>query len=411
MFRLFTTTRSPSATIEPQNWAWLRPFLAGTCQRQRRRENVGHVSERIRILWVCGSRVCGGAERATLRLLELLRDRGHVVEACCRPAGEVDRAVSGARLPAYRAPLGLRTLRTAWGMFDQVKPDIVLVTSSREWLSACLVPRRRRQPRLVVVRHMTLPLSPPLLWVVRHRADAAVAVSEAVRASLVGKLRLPTSMVHVIHNPVRFPPRAAVPTLAERVRARVSLGMEPTGRWVGFFGGLNPAKGVRDVLSAVAAVNRRLGDTQLLIAGRQGNRSLLELTGAFPAAGRSLYLGEVDRMDDALTACDVVVMATRSTLSEALPLTLMEAMSCGTPVLAYATGGIPELIGSDGQAGRLARPDDEQDLARLLIELLGDPTAAEHCASNGLLRIRHHFDPQAAAEQYEALFQTLCDRP
>ena len=368
----------------------------------------------IKILWICGSGVYGGAERATLRLLELLRERGHGVEALCRPLSAVERAITTSQVRAYTAPLGgpldVRSIRVALDLFDAARPDLALLTTSSDWLWPCLIPRRRR-PRLVVVRHMALPMSRPLLWVVRRRADAVVAVSEAVRAVLVGRTKLPGEIVHVIHNPVRFSPRATVPTREERVRARESFGFDPAGHWVGFFGGLDPAKGVQHVLSAVAEANQRVGRTQLLICGRQGNGRFEELTTAFPEAGQPIYLGEIDRVREALTACDVVVMATWSTLSEALPLIVMEAMACGTPVLAYATGGIPELIGSDGQAGRLARPDDAHDLARLLVEVLADAAGAEHLAHTGLERMRQRFAPQRAAERYEQLFLKLCAPP
>lgn len=365
----------------------------------------------IKILWICGSGVCGGAERAMLRLLELLRDRGHGVEALCRPWSAVERALTASRMRAYTAPLGgpvgLRLIPAVRRVLRSARPDLVLVSASGDWLPVCAACRRSRA-RLVLVRHMALPLSRLLLWVVRRRADAVVAVSEVVRAGLVGLGKLSPELVQVIHNPVRFPPRATLPTSDERIRARAAFGLDPAGYWVGFFGGLDAAKGIRHVLSAVDAANRRLGRTQLLICGRQGSGRFEELTAAFAAAGRLHYLGEIDRVSEALTACDVVVMATLSALSEALPLTLMEAMACGTPVLAYATGGIPELIGSDGQAGRLARPDDANDLAARLTELLADPVARERLADNALERLRQRYAPQRAAEQYEELFLKLC---
>jgi glycosyltransferase involved in cell wall biosynthesis len=118
-------------------------------------------------------------------------------------------------------------------------------------------------------------------------------------------------------------------------------------------------------------------------------------------------LGEIERMEEALTAADVVVMATHRRLSEALPATLIEAMACGTPVLAYATGGMVEVIGADERAGRLAAPDDPHDLARALADILRDPAGAEHMARAALERVRELFAPRHAADRYEALFSAL----
>ena len=234
----------------------------------------------------------------------------------------------------------------------------------------------------------------------------------AVGQSLIGKIGVPPERIHVIHNPVRFSPRATLPDPHQRAGAREALGLPPSGLWVGFFGGLSRAKGLRDVMCAVRRANEQLGRTNLLLCGRpaQGRDggSVAELTREFRIADRVHYLGEIERVEEALTAADVVVMATHRELSEALPATLLEAMACGTPVLGYATGGIVEAIGEDGQAGRLARADDSEDLSRRLIQMFTDTAATERMAVAALSRVRTMFDPQRAADRYEQLFATLC---
>ncbi len=77
-------------------------------------------------------------------------------------------------------------------------------------------------------------------------------------------------------------------------------------------------------------------------------------------------------------------MPTHSTLSEGMPLIVLEALACGTPVVAYATGGASEAL-ADG-AGLLARPDDPIDLARLLAQLLTESGVANEVATRGLAR-------------------------
>jgi len=194
------------------------------------------------------------------------------------------------------------------------------------------------------------------------------------------------------------------------VRARQALGLSSHGRWVGFFGGLDRNKGIADVAHAVRQASATLGPTHLLLCGRADDGaapSSQAVARRFDLEGRLHYLGETDRVEEALTAVDVVVMATHRRLSEALPATLIEAMACGTPVAAYATGGMREVIGADGQAGRLATADDPADLARVLIEVLRDPAGAARMAQGALVRVRELFDPEQAADRYEQLFSTL----
>jgi glycosyltransferase involved in cell wall biosynthesis len=167
-------------------------------------------------------------------------------------------------------------------------------------------------------------------------------------------------------------------------------------------------------MCAVSRANEQLGCTNLLVCGRtpdgRDGWSVAELPQQFGIQNRVHYLGEIERVEEALTAVDVVVMATHRELSEALPATLLEAMACGTPVLGYATGGIAEAIGEDGEAGRLARADDVDDLSRQLIELLDDPAGAQRMATAALARTRRLFDSQQAADRYEQLFSSLLAR-
>ncbi|MDX2170900.1 MAG: glycosyltransferase family 4 protein, partial [Deltaproteobacteria bacterium] len=196
----------------------------------------------------------------------------------------------------------------------------------------------------------------------------------------------------------------APPSRAARAAARAALGLPASGHLLAFFGGLDPSKGVADVVHAAGAAEAALGETHLLVCGRRAGRSAAELA---LRADRLHERGEIDAVETALVAADLVVMATQRRLSEALPATLLEAMACGTPVAAYATGGMCEVIGADGGAGRLAAPDDAGDLARVVIEVLGDPQQRARLAAAGLERVRTRFASESAVDRYEALFAAL----
>jgi len=370
----------------------------------------------MRLLWICGSRVVGGAERATLQVAGLLRDRGHAVTVACPSDSALGPVLAAAQLPTRPTPLGgalnLGAYAAIRPLLTSTAADVALVTTADEWVWACLSPRPVAGPRLVLARHMTVPLARRVRWLAARRADAVIAVSHAVRESLLGRAGVPPGQLHVIYNPVRFTPRAAVPGAPPRAAARRALGLPADGALVGFFGGLDPNKGVEDVARAVRHANEMRGQTTLLLCGRlNGGLSLAALARAAGGAERLHGLGETERMEEVLTAVDVVVMATHRRLGEALPATLIEAMACGTPVIAYGTGGMREVIGADGEAGRLAAPDDPADLGRVLVEVLGDPIGAERMASAALARARALFDPKQAAERYEQLFTRLCARP
>ena len=244
----------------------------------------------MKILWVCGARIQGGAEQTTLQIAKLLRGRGHAVEVLCPPDSALAEALTISELPVHPAPLGgslnLCAVLAIGRAFQNVTPEIALVTTSHEWVWASLAPRPAHT-RLVLVRHMALPLPAPVRWLAHRRADAVVAVSRAARDGLVGAGLSPDS-IQVIYDCVRFPPRAAVPTTTDRARARAKLGSPAPGPCVGFLGGTSAQKGVADVFAAVSDANRVLDTTNLLVCGHRSadGRSISALSREYGLEGK-----------------------------------------------------------------------------------------------------------------------------
>jgi teichuronic acid biosynthesis glycosyltransferase TuaC len=241
------------------------------------------------------------------------------------------------------------------------------------------------------------------------RASAIVAVSDAVRAALLTDTAIRPSLVHVIHNPVRFEPSSAPPSVSEKAAARDALRLPRNGKLVCFLGGILKEKGIIDVAEAVGYVNRAGGDAHLVVCGPKAKEMEIAALNSRAGEGRFHYLGQVNGVRDVLTASDLFVLATQSKLSEGLPLSVLEAMACGTPCVAYATGGVSDALGTDGRAGRLVPPDDVDALGRGVAELLSDPALAERMAINALERARQLFLPETAAELYERLFLSVVE--
>jgi glycosyltransferase involved in cell wall biosynthesis len=121
---------------------------------------------------------------------------------------------------------------------------------------------------------------------------------------------------------------------------------------------------------------------------------------------RAVFLGPRDDVPDLLRASDAFVLA--SSL-EGLPLSVLEAQSCGTPVVAYPTAGIPEVV-TDGETGLLARAGDPQDLARRLAELLHDPSLRERLSAQGRARVLAESTLQGQADQQARLLEDVVAR-
>jgi glycosyltransferase involved in cell wall biosynthesis len=112
------------------------------------------------------------------------------------------------------------------------------------------------------------------------------------------------------------------------------------------------------------------------------------------------YRGAVDPY---LAALDLFVLPSAW---EALPLSLLEAMSCALPILATAVGGTQQAV-EDGVTGRVVQPGDEAALASALRDLLSDPLALAAMGEAGAKRYRARFRVERMLDATEALYRDV----
>lgn len=105
------------------------------------------------------------------------------------------------------------------------------------------------------------------------------------------------------------------------------------------------------------------------------------------------------------SAADVFVVPSRV---ESFGLTALEAMACATPVLAFRTGGLPDLI-TDGETGLLENEIGSRDgLKNKLLWFLNHPRERSEMGCRGRLRVGKHFTDTLMARRYESLYAELC---
>jgi teichuronic acid biosynthesis glycosyltransferase TuaC len=198
-----------------------------------------------------------------------------------------------------------------------------------------------------------------------QRADGIVAVSDALRDRLI-ELGVLGSRVEVLPNGVDlelFAPQ-------DRVAARRELELGADEPIVLSVSSLVRSKGVDLIIRAVAA----LRDSTLVIVGEGPEASALQrLTETLHLRERVRFLDPMPQQRLAMmyNAADVLVLASAR---EGSPNVVLEALACGTPVVAAAVGGVPEIV-TPLSAGRLIEERSPTALARAIRELLADPPA------------------------------------
>jgi glycosyltransferase involved in cell wall biosynthesis len=186
----------------------------------------------------------------------------------------------------------------------------------------------------------------------------------------------------------------------DRRVAREILNLDPDKRYI-LFGAMSgtsdPRKGfhlLQPALALLAARDGIAGRTELLVFGAPRPAQPPEL------GLRAHYLGNFhDDVSLALLYNAADVFAAPS-MQDNLPNTLVEALACGTPCVAFAIGGMPDLI-DPGETGSLAEPFSAEDFARgLLAALGGDANVRRHCRERACER----WSPARVSEQYHHLY-------
>jgi glycosyltransferase involved in cell wall biosynthesis len=230
------------------------------------------------------------------------------------------------------------------------------------------------------------------------RAGAAlsrglVAVSRPLADDLATQLALPKERVTVIPNGVPWDP-PATPTL------RRELGLGAGDRLVVAVGNLYPVKGHRWLLDAVDRVRRVHPTVHVAIAGRGAEApALVEQARRLGLAERVHLLGLRGDVPNLLLSADVFV---HPSLSEGLPLAVLEAMWAGRPIVATRVGELPTALA--GGAGLLVPPADAEALARAISGVLGDAGLAAGLGRRATARARADYGVETMVRRYRSLY-------
>jgi glycosyltransferase involved in cell wall biosynthesis len=135
---------------------------------------------------------------------------------------------------------------------------------------------------------------------------------------------------------------------------------------IGFVGRIEPRKGPLDLVLAAPAIKASLPGARIVIVGADPYRSDPGYVASVRAARDVEHYGWVDEGAGLMRHLDVLVAPSRE---EPFGTVLAEAMAVGTPVVATAVGGVPEVV-QDGVSGRLVAPGDHDALAAAVLDVL-----------------------------------------
>jgi glycosyltransferase involved in cell wall biosynthesis len=193
------------------------------------------------------------------------------------------------------------------------------------------------------------------------------------------------------------------PHTRPREELRKELGVGPGDRVALTIGRLAPAKAHADMIEAFAAMSARVPEARLLLVGEGPLRPTLEAEVARRGLGQRIrLLGVGGESAELVKACDVFVL---SSVREGLPVSVLEAMRAGRPVVATDVGGTGEAV-EDGVTGRLVPARDPAALAAAMEDVLGSEERMAQLGAEGLRRWEQRFTSQRMVSETEALYRS-----
>lgn len=369
----------------------------------------------MKIAYLSATSDIGGAEISLLNLIRGLDKTRFTPVAALPKEGRLSERMAAIGLSPDYMPMEVRRRRhpiSFWrsqkaiaGWLKQQKPDILHVNSF--WAPELAIPVAYRLgiPVIYHLRDFYESIDPVREAAFRKCAHL-IAISNCVKDNVLSCVAgLPVSVIYNAVEP------------AELENANEDKSFREKYGWtdnpvIGTASRISPEKGQMTFLEAAAMIVKKLPEARFLVVGG----SQFSLDGDFDSAiakavdqyglrGKLEFTGFVDNVASVYKTMNVCVLASKR---EPFGRVVIEAMGCGTPIVATRSGG-PEEVIIDKENGRLVDVDNPQAMASACIDMLRNPGETETLVKNALQTVYTRFT-LANARQVEDLYTSVLSR-
>jgi glycosyltransferase involved in cell wall biosynthesis len=337
------------------------------------------------------ARTWRGGQNQVLQLVTGLSEAGAPAVLVAHDAGELKRrAAEGLRFHGF-SPRSEFDVQAAWTLsrvITDVQPDVVHAHDPMGVaLAAMALPMAaglKTEPRLIAARRVDFHLKRHAFSRWKYRQiDVFIAASHGI-ARILEDDGVPRDRIVVVHDGVNLSWIDREPA----VDAHAAIWLPKGAPVVMNVAALVGHKGQKHLVAAAARVIREVPDARFMIVGEGELRDALERQIKDLGLERHVFL--TGFRDDAVgltKSCDLFVM---SSVTEGLGSAMLDAMACERPVVASATGGIPEAV-EDDVTGILVPPGDEAALAKAIVRVLRDSELQKRLGAAGRERVVRDF--------------------
>lgn len=367
--------------------------------------------KRLRILQVIDGMNIGGAEVLLVDLVRRLREDGHEVQVAYSSPGPMSARLTEMGVTLTRLPRFARVdpvlLFRLMRLMRREKPDLVHTHLFKSDLHGRIAARLMRVSVVVSTAHNndSWARRAPLGWLYGRTsmlADRLIAVSEEVREYQVKYTFIPPEKIVTIDNGVDMRCFAGQEDAGRAVRAE--FGIKADAPLIGIIGRLSEQKDHATFLQAAARIRAELPKARFLIVGDGVLReSLIEQARSLGLGEAAIFAGLRSDIPAVMAALDVLVFSSRW---EGLPVTLLEGMAAGKPVVSTAVGGVAGVVG-ESESALLVPPGMASLLADAVMRVLRDPELAQKLSDAARRRVREKYSLDSMLDRTLALYEEL----
>ncbi len=375
---------------------------------------------KTKVLHLIDSSGMYGAENVVLTLLHGLKDSSYnCILGCIRESDDervelANRAEqAGVNVVYFTMSRGLN-IKGIFGISSFIRKEGIRIIHSHGYkpnIFLGLIPQRYLKAKIITTIHgwakefagRNQTIYETLNCFFIRRFCRCVAVSKAVYNDMI-KRQIPSKKITIIYNGIDI--NNAQHIERDQSSLRESFDIPKDVLLIGTAGRLVKEKGMDVFIKGAGIFLQKYPNAFFLIAGDGPLLSQLRfLTNQLGIEHKLRFLGFVDKIYDFLYALDIFVLCS---LTEGLPMVLLEAMCAGCPVVCSRVGGIPEVI--DNMEGFLIEPGIPNALSEKLLLLSEDAAFRNKIAFNGKSKVVETFSSEKMGCNYINLYNKLMDQ-
>lgn len=379
----------------------------------------GMEDKRFKVIHIIGGGEFGGAEQHILSLMEFFSSKpGMDAQVATFYDGLLADTLRQRGKTVHIIPqagrFDVKLYARLQSLFREERPDIIHTHGVRANFFSRLAGRKAKGSHIVTTVHSILKHDYPkpgeyfmAHWMERvtlSMSNHFIAVSGAVKEDLI-RFGVAKNKITVIHNGIPVESYLPSPILdEERKKVREGWGIPEEAILLLTVARLVPVKGLEDLIEGFSIAAKADLRLILLIVGDGPEREALErMARERGVAEKVLFAGFRQEIPAYLAAADIYL---NTSISEGLPLSLMEAMAAGKPVIVTEVGGMKEMI-ENGRTGFFIPPKSSEEVSKRILHLAEDEMLRHTLGEKARTHAISHFSVEAMGEATYQLYQSI----